>query len=375
MRYIEKAVLQFLKEKMCFLGGPRQAGKTTFSLALISPHAKEDHPHYFNWDSPKAQKKLKNEELPSSSCLIIVDEIHKYKNWRNLIKGLYDTNKSRLNFLVTGSSRLDYFRKGGDSLMGRYYYLRLHPFSLLEYNPNPKPADITRLLNFSGFPEPLFKADPNHHRLWQTQRISRVIREDLRDLEKVKDISLIETLAELLPSKVGSPLSIKSLREDLEVDHKTVERWISIFENLYFCFRIAPFGNKKTRTVKKEKKLYLWDWSMVESPGARFENLVASQLLKYCHYLEDTEGHKMELCYVRDVFKREIDFVVTKNKKAIFAVECKKGEGAISEAIKYFKERLPIPHFYQVHLGNKDYQSGNIRVLSFIDFCKELKMP
>ena len=169
------------------------------------------------------------------------------------------------------------------------------------------------------------------------------MREDLRDLEHVREISLIEHLVELLPPKVGAPLSIKSLREDLSVDHKTAERWVQMLENLYVCFRIAPYGAPKVRAVKKEKKLYLWDWSMVEKPGPRFENLVASQLLKYCHWIEDTQGHAMDLRFLRDTDGREADFVVLKDGKPQFAVECKTGDRAESPALRYFAERTPIP--------------------------------
>jgi hypothetical protein len=182
-----------------------------------------------------------------------------------------------------------------------------------------------------------------------------LIQEDLRDLEKVKDLSLLELLADALPDRVGSPLSIRSLQEDLQVAHDTVKNWVEIFDNLYFSFRISPFGSPKIRAVKKEQKLYLWDWSVVPSSGARFENFVASQLLRYCHFLTDTQGFKMELRFIRDIDLREIDFVVIKDKKPCFAVECKTGDKGISKNIEYFRLRTQIPEFFQVHLGQKDY--------------------
>jgi hypothetical protein len=374
-RYLQPDIATLLKEKMVFLAGPRQVGKTTLALRLLGENADETHPAYLNWDNPSVPAPLRQGELPSGQRLVILDEIHKYARWRNLVKGLYDTNKSRVRFLVTGSARLDHYRKGGDSLQGRYHFLRLHPFSLLEYNPKPTPADLEQLLRFGGFPEPLFKGDETHHRLWQRQRLSRVVREDLRDLEQVKDISLVEMLVDLLPSRVGSPLSIKSLREDLEVDHKTVVRWITILENLYVCFRIAPYGAPRIRAVKKEQKLYLWDWSAIEERGPRFENMTANQLLKYCHQEEDLHGYRMELRYLRDTDKREVDFVVLKDRKPLFAVECKSGEKQIGPPLNYFAERTPIPVFYQVHLGKASFDKGKVRVRPYARFCEELSMP
>ncbi len=154
---------------------------------------------------------------------------------------------------------------------------------------------------------------------------------------------------------------VKSLREDVQIDHRG-ERWRQILENLYVCFRVSPYGSPKVRAVKKERKLYLWDWSSVEDSGPRFENLVACQLLKYCHWVEDTEGYSMELRYLRDTDKREVDFVVLKERRPLFAVECKSGEKAVSPAIRYFADRTPIPHFYQVHLGERHVSTGKVTV-------------
>ncbi len=377
-RYIKDEVLSALDKKMVFIGGPRQVGKTTFSLSLLNhkkESQKEKHPAYLNWDHPLVPPKLRMMQLPIDEKLIILDEIHKYKHWRNLVKGIYDTEKSSRKILVTGSARLDFYRKGGDSLANRYRYFRLHPFSLIEMNKSPSEKDLNLLLKFGGFPEPLFSQDEKTLRLWQRDRMIRVVREDLRDLENVREISIIEQLAEVLPERVGSTLSIANLAQDLSVDHKSIQRWVSIFENLYYCFRIPPFGAPKIRAVKKEQKLFLWDWSVIENEGAKFENLIASQLLKYCHWLEDSEGFRMELRFLRDKEKREVDFVVLQNKKPLFAVECKSGEKAISPHVHYFAARTSIPNFYQVHRGEKEYSTGNITVMPFIKFCKRLNMP
>lgn len=374
-RYLEPVLVKAMMRKMVFIGGPRQVGKTTLALGLLGTDANEQHPAYLNWDDPTVPPRLRRKELPLSEPILILDEIHKYAKWRNLVKGIYDTEKSQRKIIVTGSARLDYYRKGGDSLANRYRYFRLHPFSLCEVSKNPTVTHLDRLLKFSGFPEPFLQQDEVEHRIWQRDRISRVIKQDLRDLEQVRSIALIEHLVDLLPGRVGSPLSVKSLSEDLEVDHKTVQKWLQILENLYYCFRIPPYGSKKIRAVKKEQKLYLWDWSTLADPGTRFENLVASQLLKYCHWLEDSQGYKMELRFIRDTDKREVDFVVLKEGKAEFALECKSGERAIAPALKYFAKRMPIPHFYQVHCGNRRYAQQNIEVLPFTEFCVKLSMP
>ncbi len=374
-RYLYPYIEQDLRSKMVFLGGPRQVGKTTLALTFLGS-GNEKHPAYLNWDSLDAKQKILRGELPSRQPLVIFDEIHKFARWRNLIKGFYDTQKSTVSFLVTGSARLDYYRKGGDSLQGRYHYLRLHPFSLYEMNPKATESDLSLLLKFGGFPEPLFKAEEKHWRRWQNERLQRILVGDLRDLERVREVSMVQLLVESLPEKVGAPLSIKNLRDRLEVAHESVSRWIEILEHLYVVFRIPPFGSPKIRAVKKEQKLYFWDWSGVSEIGPRFENLVASHLLKYCHFLEDTEGYRMELRYLRDTDGREVDFVVLQGGVPLFAVECKSGERSASPNAYYFRERTKIPKFYQVHLGNKDYGDENtgVHVIPFRTFCQLLKL-
>lgn len=375
LRYLSKVLQEDLKEKMVFLGGPRQVGKTTLALQILGAQDSQ-HPAYFNWDTQKGRKEILQGILPYDESLIVFDEIHKYLRWRNLVKGLYDQFKDKKKFLVTGSARLDYYRKGGDSLQGRYHYHRLHPFSLYEINSRATQEDLSGLLQFGGFPEPFLKGNNRHWKRWQNERAARVIQEDLISLEKVKEISQLEVLQNLLPSKVGSILSINSIREDLDVKFETAERWITIFDNLYYSFRLSPYTLKGKRTAKKEKKLYLWDWSLVESSGSRFENLVASNLLKYCHYHFDVEGDKYELRFLRDSEKREVDFIVLDGSRPLFGVECKTGEKQISPHLKYFSSRTSIPYFYQVHLGEADYEipEYRTRILPFRKFVTILKI-
>jgi len=371
-RYLGKTIRDDLKDKMVFLGGPRQVGKTTFAQSLISGY-RDQHPAYMTWDEPEQRRRILNKDWPPSEKLLVLDEVHKYSRWRNLLKGYYDTQKNLHSFLVTGSARLDHYRKGGDSLLGRYYYYRMHPFSLPELGFGTENMKI--LMHFGGFPEPCLKQSDRTLRRWHLQRLERIIRDDLRDLERVKEISLVERLADVLPEKVGAPLSIRNLAHDLEVDFKTAARWIGLLENLYYAYRIPPFGAPKIRAVKKEQKLYLWDWSQVPFDGYRFENLVASHLLKYCHSQEDTEGYRMELRYLRDTDGREVDFVVLKDKKPIFAVECKTGEKQLSPHIPYFMTRTTIPKFYQVHLGSLQRSpSDKIEILPFQEFCRKEKL-
>ena len=370
-RYLKPFIQEDLKNKMVFLGGPRQVGKTTLAKELIKSESA-----YYNWDDLASRSIILKNQIDSNSKLLVFDEIHKFRLWRTLVKGYFDKNFPDSNLLVTGSARLDHFRKGGDSLVGRYHYYRMHPFSLPEVSKKCENDLLQGLIKFGGFPEPFLKQNEREWRRWQKERVSRVVTQDLRDLQNVKEISMIELLVELLKPRVSSSLSIKSLQEDLQVSPNTVDSWITILENLYYCYRISPYGTNRTRAVKKTQKLYLWDWSEVENEGARFENLVSGQLLKYCHFHEDYDGHKMELRYLKDVDGREVDFVVLKDKKPLFAVECKTGDRNLQPNLAYYQDRLKIPKMYQVHLGRKDYghPTKGGQVLPFAKFCLEEQM-
>jgi len=246
-RYLHQHVLEDLKEKMVFLGGPRQVGKTTLSKQLFP----KDKYGYLNWDADEDRERILSKILPSKA-LWIFDELHKYRRWRNYIKGLYDKRSKGQKILVTGSARLDYYRFGGDSLQGRYHYLRLYPLSLAEVKA---PNALDDLLVLGGFPEPFFKGSDHKAKRWTLENRRRLIREDLIDLERVSDVGQLELMMLRLPALVGSPLSIDNLRENLQISHKTASHWLDIFERLYAIFRVAPFGMDRIRAVKKAQKL------------------------------------------------------------------------------------------------------------------------
>ena len=376
-RYIAEPVTSDLAERMVFVGGPRRVGKTIFALSLLPHGSDESSPAYLNWDYLADREAILAARLPPNQRLVIFDELHKYAGWRGLIKGLYDKHRSSLSFLVTGSARLDYYRKGGDSLQGRYHYYRLHPFSLAECGRRPDAQSVAHLLRFGGFPEPFLRGEERFHRRWLREHSERVVHEDLRDLEQVREVTRLDLLLAHLPSCVGAPLSVNRVSTLLQASHESVERWIAAFERLYLCYRLAPFGSARIRAVRKERKLYFWDWSRVNDSGPRFENLVAGHLLKYCHLVEDTQGHTMELRFVRDTDGREIDFVVLRDGRPELAVECKSGDRSAAPACRYFRERTEIPRFYQVHLGTADFGDADTgtRVLPFWTFCGELALP
>ncbi len=356
-RYLLPAVRRDLARKMVFVAGPRQVGKTTLARSLPGAGA-----GYLNWDiAEHRQRILENELLPGKFW--IFDEIHKYRRWRNYLKGIYDGRPRGQRILVTGSARLDLYRFGGDSLQGRYHLLRLHPLSVAELGAN-NARGLTDLLALGGFPEPFFAGGEVEARRWSREYRTRLIREDIVSLERIQDLGQLELLMLRLPDLVGSPLSLNALREDLQISHKTVASWLAALERLYAIFRLAPFGAPRIRAVKKEQKHYHLDWSLVPDPGARFENLVAAHLLKWVHYEQDTAGRELDLRYFRDIDGREVDFVITERGRPIRFVECKSGDADVDRGLRYLRGKFPGVESWQVSAtGLKHYQTPDgIRV-------------
>lgn len=373
-RNIEEFVLQILNSynKICFISGPRQSGKTTFSKMILERFQQGS---YINWDIINHQKKIikdpyffenENRDL-QERFLVVFDEIHKYKDWKNYLKGCYDGYKDEFNFLVTGSGRLDLFKKGGDSLFGRYFALNLFPFTLGELE-NKKfiswdefeqillngfefksfKTTYEQLLSFSGFPEPFLKNNIEFYNIWANERKKTVIKEDIRDAYYIKDISNIEILSTLLPFKVGSPLSINSIREDLNVAFDSIKKWLLILEQFYYIFTVKPYSKSLPRAIKKENKVYLYDWVEIEDNAAKFENLVALHLYKTITLWTQTGKGNFDLYYLRDKEKREVDFLVNKDNQLLFLVEVKLNDTDLSKNLLYFQEKLKVPYAIQV---------------------------
>jgi len=379
---------------MALVSGPRQCGKTTLAKMLLRERGAGT---YHNWDETEFRRlwtKSPRSVLPPESDargrivpLIVLDEIHKAKNWKQSLKGVCDTMDPPADILVTGSARLAVYRKGSDSLMGRYYHFRLHPFTLAEVSGCPllppetvraaiweegngsrkqDQAALDALLRFSGFPEPFLAGDERRLNLWRRGRIEKVIREDLRDLSRIPELSQIEMLVSLLPERVGSLFSRAALREDLEVSFDTIRRWMQYLFELYYAFEIKPFTSRISRSLKREGKLYLWDYSEVGDQAARFENLVAAHLLKACHYWTDTGEGRFELFYLRTKEKQEIDFLIVKDQKPWLPVEVRLGDPDPSPNFKRFLPHLGCPLALQlIHSpGHRsEHQAGNTKLL------------
>jgi hypothetical protein len=379
--------MAFRHGKMAFLAGPRQVGKTTLAKALArgfpwtSYHVWEDLEFRRRWTRDPAG--LLN-GVPPGKGLLILDELHKAPRWKTALKGLYDVHRGEADIIVTGSARLDVFRRGGDSLLGRYFKFRVHPFTVAELagvssSPDdlPKhlsagaptaPMPLDKLLE-GGFPEPYTKGDADFRRLWRRERVDRLVREDLRDLTRITELGLIQTLAALLPQRVGSLLSLHSLARELLVSPVTVQRWMEWLETVYYVYRVPPYARNLARSLKKQPKTYLWDWSEAEDDGARFENLVAGHLKKACDAWTDTGKGAFDLYHLRDKEKREVDFLVTRNRNPWLMVEAKSTEETPASALFYFAERLSpamtvqtvrVPGIHKVHRRS----GGEIHILS-----------
>lgn len=344
-RYLEKYIQNDLNRKIILITGPRQTGKTTLSKMLKNTY------DYFNYDNAEDRLGLLEKSWDRSKELVILDELHKLNNWKSWLKGVYDTEGIPPAIVVTGSAKLDTYKKVGDSLAGRFFQFRLHPLDVKEIHQTHDPQNtkevLDTLLKTGGFPELFLEGSQTYYNRWKKSHLDIILRQDLIDLENIQHIASVETLIQLLKKRVGSPVSYRSLAEDLQCSDKTVKRWLSVLESMYVVFKVTPFHKNIFRSLLKSPKYYFYDTGQVlGDPGTKLENLVACALLKEIHFREDCLGEQWNLYYLRDKDGREIDFLMTRNDEPSLMVEVKWSDAHLSSHFssfeKYFTETTKI---------------------------------
>ncbi|MBI3820234.1 MAG: ATP-binding protein [Planctomycetes bacterium] len=371
---------------MAFLSGPRQVGKTTLARNLISARENyflfDDEPFRRNWiRSPRESIAERNKGA------VIFDEIHKDRQWKRRLKGIYDISGHEFPILVTGSARLDHFRKGSDSLLGRYLPYRLHPFTVAEKaititpdavftikTPRYRWKDLVRL---GGFPEPLLHGNEAEAIRWSRLRLDRIVYEDSRDFLNISDLTAFRILIDILPRQVGSLLSLNSLKEDVGKAYATIRSWFAVLDTLYYCFLVRPYAKRLQRAIRAEPKMYLYDILRIpkEETGRRRENLVALHLVKACQYWTDLAHGEFDLRFVRDKEKREVDFLLLRDGNPWMLVECKSRSTEPTAAIERFASILKPKHTIQLADSpgyDRYYAASGVRVMNVETFLAGL---
>jgi len=365
--------LCFADHKIALVSGPRQCGKTTMARAMLRGRRVG---RYANWDDIAFRRQWARDPsavVPATAGgavpLVVLDEVHKHRKWKRHLKGVYDSLERPCDILVTGSARLDVYRRGSDSLLGRHFAFRLHPFTIAELRrPEPISPDealdrlfagpprrsaerteaLEAMLRFGPFPEPFLAQSDRKARMWRRSREQLVVREDLRDLSRLPELDRIEMLTAMLPERVGSLYSVPALAEDLEAGNQTVQRWLRYLAQLYYLFEVKPYSRRIPRSLKKGGKIYLWDYGGIEDAAARLENLVACHLLAACHTWTDTGHGAFDLTYVRNKEKQEIDFLVVRDGVPWLPVEVKLNDVEPSPNWRKFAPLLPCTRGLQV---------------------------
>ena len=383
-RYLHSFISQdaFSSGKMAFISGPRQVGKTTLGKQIL-----QDSNNYFSWDQTSFRKiwtrfpeKILDNIGPGP---ILLDEIHKDRKWKSKIKGIYDTYSDQLSILVTGSAKLDIYRKGSDSLLGRYIPYRLHPFSVAETSSTLLPDNILHnsqisykwkdLMSLGGYPEPLLSGQEKKAQRWSRLRLDRLSYEDTRDIKSISNLHAFRILLDIIPEKIGSLFSFYSLKEDVGTSYATVRDWVFLSTDLYYGFFIKPYSKNFKRSIKALPKFYLYDILQIPKSenSKRLENLSALHLLKACHFWTDIGEGFFELCFVKDKEKREVDFLITRDKKPWMLIECKSQSKNISPHLLYYSTKLKTPFNFQLietTTYDKKHRLQNIRVMGYEKF-------
>lgn len=380
-RYLYAQILKDLRKKMVFITGPRQVGKTYLAKQLMNEFKK---PQYLNFDNVNDKRIINEMTWHLNSDLLVFDEIHKKKDWKVFIKGIYDSRNMGQSILVTGSARLETFQQSGESLAGRYLHLHLNPLSVKELLEFSSPYESIELLNkYGGFPEPLLialKANETEAKefsaRWKKQYYTDLLREDILEYSRIHEIKTMKYLLELLRSKVGSPLSYKALAEDLQVSPNTIKKYVQILESLYIIFLVRPFHKNLARAILKEPKLYFYDSSYIDNgEGIGLENTIAVSLLKYVQYISDTRGKDIELNYIKSKDGKEVDFVITENSTPSYIIEVKLSNKKPSSSLLNFSQRFSNAKSIQlVHNLQQEETIKGIEVLIASEWLASLEV-
>jgi len=349
MRYLVGPICEDLRSKMVFVAGPRQVGKTSLAKEVLAQVGRGKGV-YLNWDAPEDRKRILAREWDRAAPLVVFDELHKYNRWKNWLKGIFDTRPPHQQYLITGSARLDTYRRGGDSMVGRFHLWHLHPFSIGEHPPiGARENGIARLLKVGGFPEPFLSNDERFARRWRLERHTQILREDVRDLERVDALTQMEQLLQLLQERTGSPVVMAHLARDLELAPRTVARYLDILSRVFLCFIVPTYTTKLSRAIRKPPKIFFFDNAdVLGDEGSRFENLVATHLLKRIQFQQEYSGHRYELRYLRDKEQREVDFVILRDRKVYELWEAKLTDTTPSPHLRYYTKLLRPERSIQV---------------------------
>ena len=357
-RYLYNPIKRDLSKKMVTLTGPRQVGKTYLAKELMKEFRNAQYLNYDHYDDARI---IHNQTWSLDADLLILDEIHKMKDWKRFVKGIYDTRPAGQSILITGSARLDTFRQTGESLAGRYFPYRLHPISVKEIRDSVSPREAISLLNrLGGFPEPFLSGSDSESARWRNQYYTDLIREDILEFSRIHEIKAIRLLVEMLRERVGSPLSYTSIAGDLQIAPNTVRKYVDILESLCIIFLVRPFHANIARAVLKEPKAYFFDSGYVKGDeGLKLENTCAVCLLKHAQYLQDTAGEDISLCYVRTRDGREVDFALRREDRITTLIEVKLTENRPTPGLLYFRERIPGAAVFQLVQNLRQEESVN----------------
>ncbi len=370
-RIQKQAIVNDLKKKMVFLAGPRQTGKTWLAKSIA---AMEPNTVYLNYDRAGDRKIMRDEGWLTTTKLLILDEVHKMRGWKNYLKGIYDTKNPEMQILVTGSARLDIFNQVGDSLAGRYYLHHLLPLSPAELFQLNMPFELDRFTEMGNFPEPFLEKKLVEAQRWRQQYVGSLLREDVLNFDNIHNFRAIQLVFALLRQRVGSAVSYQSIAEDVGISPNTVKKYIRILEALYIVFTVRPYAKNISRSLAKEPKIYFFDAGLVEGDaGAVFENFVAVCLLKHVFAKIDYDAEEYQLHYLRTREKKEVDFALVKSGKIVQIIETELSDHEISKSLQYFQSTYHFPAVQVVKDLKREYQQNGIEVLKADNFLTGLR--
>lgn len=356
-RKIYNKIVSDLQKKMVFIVGPRQVGKTWLAKKVMEEYK---NPIYLNYDNIDHREIIKRQSWLPDVDLIVFDEIHKMPKWKNYFKGVYDTKLDTAHMLVTGSARMDAFKKVGDSLAGRFFVHHLFPFTMAELKGSGFNNSMNLLMERSGFPEPLLAVNILDVDRWRNLYTESLLGQDVLEFQDIDKVNAIRQVYQSLKNKVGSPISYSNIAQDIGISPITVKKYIEILEAIYIIFIIKPYTHKISRSILKEPKIYFFDYALIDDMGAKFENFIALSLYKHMKLKNDLNGTSDYLGFLKTKEKKEVDFALAdSHNNLIEIIEAKVSDSNVSKTLEYFLEKYKVLGTQVVYNLNTERVSEN----------------
>lgn len=389
-REVYKKIQKFMHlPQIIALTGLRRVGKTTLMLKIVEDAIRHGSDSgniiYFSFDEfreaeirdiMKEYEEMMEKNFRKGKYVILLDEIQKLGNWEDQLKSIYDTFGKNIKIIISGSESLFIRKKSRETLAGRIFEFKVERLSFREFlsfkQADFRPVglyekELAKLFNefilTLGFPELVNIKEKDVIKKYVKESIlEKIIYRDIPGLFKVKDVSTIESLINILAEESGQIIEISELAKELKISRQTLSNYLTYLEESFLIKKLYNFSRSRRKVERKLKKYYpsiiSVDMLFREddlSKSKIFEWIMVNQL-------------KAEFFW-RDPYKNEVDIVMT-NRKPV-PIEIKYGKINFSGLVAFMK-KFKVNKSYLISLDKEGKQKIDGKTISIIPAFKFL---